>query len=86
MLLQDMAGICKQLLIRGLLGLVDPGLLNCLQHFLPAALVVVVEVFQVDHEVMQVDEADGQGGDVRMLVEQFFGDALYVSSFHDVDS
>jgi hypothetical protein len=67
-----------------LAGFVDPGLLDGFKYLFATAMVVVVEIGQIDHQIVQIHEADRLGVYIRVLVEEFFSDTLYVSPFHRV--
>jgi len=59
-----------------------PGCLYRFQYAFAAARAVVVEAFQPDDPVMQIDEAHRRRIDVGVLLEQRLGDGAHIGPFH----
>src|SRR3989338_2616736 len=65
-----------------LFHLIYPSRLYRLEHLFAAAPVIVIETFQIDHPVMQINKAHSARVDPGMLLCQRNGDIAHVYPFH----
>src|SRR3989338_144386 len=65
-----------------LFRLIDPCRLYRLKHLFAAVLRVIVKIFQRQHPVVQVGEAQGLRVDLGVRFRQFDGDQPDISPFH----